>query len=183
MARPHDGQPSRKMAVGYSTLYGDMSGRPRGPGGRSEDARVRGRPPREPAPRRDPRGGLYEAAERGAEARPDGPDTLPPYEVLDGILRLWVEELRSIREIVAAGYDETVVRDVVAASTAASTSASRPARSTHHDQAFGLGRRMRRCPALLRAITPRPIWPARRRELPGWGRGERDRACARCVLE
>ena len=39
-------------------------------------------------------------------------DSLPPYEVLDGILRLYVEEDRSIAEIVRAGHEEAVVRRI-----------------------------------------------------------------------
>jgi NAD+ synthase (glutamine-hydrolysing) len=50
-----------------------------------------------------------------AELKPDqtDQDTLPPYEVLDPILRLYVEEDRSAREIAELGYDEAVVRRVV----------------------------------------------------------------------
>jgi NAD+ synthase (glutamine-hydrolysing) len=40
-------------------------------------------------------------------------DTLPPYEVLDPIIEQYVENDRSVAEIVAAGYDEgTVIRVV-----------------------------------------------------------------------
>jgi NAD+ synthase (glutamine-hydrolysing) len=48
-----------------------------------------------------------------AELKPDqlDQDTLPPYEVLDPILEAYVEEDRSVEEIVAMGYDyATVVR-------------------------------------------------------------------------
>ena len=37
-------------------------------------------------------------------------DTLPPYEILDEILRLYVEENQSARDIVAHGFDEKTVR-------------------------------------------------------------------------
>ena len=40
-------------------------------------------------------------------------DSLPPYPVLDGILRLYVEEGLSTAEIVARGFDEAVVRDII----------------------------------------------------------------------
>jgi len=51
-----------------------------------------------------------------AELRPDQRDdqSLPPYEVLDPILELYVEGDRSPEEIVAAGHDVEVVRRVVA---------------------------------------------------------------------
>jgi NAD+ synthase (glutamine-hydrolysing) len=39
-------------------------------------------------------------------------DSLPPYDTLDAILRLYVEEDRSIAEIVREGHDEAVVRRV-----------------------------------------------------------------------
>jgi NAD+ synthase (glutamine-hydrolysing) len=49
-----------------------------------------------------------------AELRPDqlDSDSLPPYEVLDPILEAYVEEDRTLEEIVAMGYDEAVVRRV-----------------------------------------------------------------------
>lgn len=50
-----------------------------------------------------------------AELRPDqkDEDSLPPYDVLDGILELYVEEGKSRAEIVAAGYDSEIVNDIV----------------------------------------------------------------------
>ena len=40
-------------------------------------------------------------------------DSLPPYEVLDAIVRAYMEEDRSPREIIAAGLPEDAVRRVV----------------------------------------------------------------------
>jgi NAD+ synthase (glutamine-hydrolysing) len=50
-----------------------------------------------------------------AELRPGQLDTdsLPPYDVLDPILEAYVEDDRSIEEIVARGFDEATVRRVV----------------------------------------------------------------------
>jgi NAD+ synthase (glutamine-hydrolysing) len=50
-----------------------------------------------------------------AELRPDqtDQDSLPPYEVLDAILEGYVEEGLSRRDLVARGFAETVVNDVV----------------------------------------------------------------------
>jgi NAD+ synthase (glutamine-hydrolysing) len=50
-----------------------------------------------------------------AELRPDqkDEDSLPPYPVLDEILRLYVEEGKVSDEIVAAGFDEQTVREIV----------------------------------------------------------------------
>lgn len=49
-----------------------------------------------------------------AELRPDQKDTdsLPPYEVLDPILQAYIEEDRTLEEIVARGFDEQTVRRV-----------------------------------------------------------------------
>ena len=50
-----------------------------------------------------------------AELRPDqtDQDTLPPYEVLDPILQAYVEDDRSLEEIVAMGFDRATVRRVI----------------------------------------------------------------------
>ena len=50
-----------------------------------------------------------------AELRPNqkDADTLHPYDVLDPVLRLYVEEDKGIREIVAAGIDEKLAAGVV----------------------------------------------------------------------
>jgi NAD+ synthase (glutamine-hydrolysing) len=50
-----------------------------------------------------------------AELRPDqkDEDSLPAYPVLDGILRLYVEEGLSSAEIIERGYEEPVVRDII----------------------------------------------------------------------
>ncbi len=102
-----------EMATGYSTLYGDMAG------GFAvikdvpkmlvyalcED--VNRRAGREVVPR-----AVIEKPP-SAELRPDqrDDDSLPPYEVLDQILEDYVEEDRSVADLVAAGFDrETVER-------------------------------------------------------------------------
>ncbi|MBI5711697.1 MAG: NAD+ synthase [Candidatus Eisenbacteria bacterium] len=102
-----------EASVGYATLYGDMAGgfavlkdvyktmvyrlaRHRNERGAAIPERTLTRPPT-------------------AELKPDqtDQDTLPPYEVLDPILKLYVEEDRSAAEIVEMGYDEATVRRVV----------------------------------------------------------------------
>jgi NAD+ synthetase len=49
-----------------------------------------------------------------AELRPDqtDQDSLPPYDLLDAILALYVEENLPLREIVSRGYDESLVRRI-----------------------------------------------------------------------
>ena len=102
--------PSNKseLAMGYCTLYGDMVGAlaPISDLYKTEvyelareydmPARVLERPP-------------------SAELRPDqtDQDTLPPYDVLDAILKLHVEERLRPREIVERGYDAETVRKIL----------------------------------------------------------------------
>jgi NAD+ synthase (glutamine-hydrolysing) len=104
-----------EMAVGYSTLYGDSAG------GfavikdvpktlvyelcryRNELARRDGDP--EPIPE-----SVLEKAP-SAELRPDQRDdqSLPPYDVLDPLLELYVEDDATAEEIIALGYDRALV--------------------------------------------------------------------------
>ena len=107
-----------EMAVGYCTLYGDMAG------GLAvisdvfktqiyalarwvnEDARRAGRTP--PIPQSS----IDKAP--SAELRPGqtDQDSLPPYDLLDAILRGYVEEGRSQRDLVAQGFPAAAVKDV-----------------------------------------------------------------------
>ena len=100
-------------AVGYCTLYGDMSGglavisdvpkqlvyalcRHLNQNREIIPARTIDKPP---------------SAELAPNQRDE--DDLPPYPVLDAILAAYLEEHRSIAEIVAMGFAQTVVEDVV----------------------------------------------------------------------
>lgn len=102
-----------EMAVGYSTLYGDMAGgfdvlkdvpktlvfelcRYRNTVGPCIPQRVIDRPP-------------------SAELAPDqkDEDSLPPYDVLDRILELYVEQDWSAQDIIASGMDDEQVRRVL----------------------------------------------------------------------
>ena len=102
-----------EMAVGYCTLYGDMAGgfavikdvyktlvyrlsRYRNTLSPVIPENIIVRPP-------------------SAELKPDqtDQDSLPPYEILDAIVRAYMEEDRSPREIIAAGLPEEAVRRVV----------------------------------------------------------------------
>ncbi len=101
-----------EMSVGYSTLYGDMAGgyapikdvpkllvyrlsRFRNRIAPVIPERVLERPP-------------------SAELAPDqkDADSLPPYEVLDPILQRYIEQDQSIDDIIAAGFDDAVVRRI-----------------------------------------------------------------------
>lgn len=102
-----------EMAVGYSTLYGDMAGgydvlkdvpktmvfrlcEYRNSLGPVIPQRVIDRPP-------------------SAELSPDqkDEDSLPPYPILDEILRLYVEQDQSASEIMAAGFERELVIKVL----------------------------------------------------------------------
>jgi NAD+ synthase (glutamine-hydrolysing) len=99
-----------ELSVGYCTIYGDMAG---GLGVISDV----------------PKTTIYEFARwinrkgeiiptstiekaPSAELKPNqkDQDTLPPYEILDQILQLYIEENLSARDIIARGFDEKTVR-------------------------------------------------------------------------
>ncbi len=102
-----------EMAVGYATLYGDMAGGfaaikdvPKTLVYRLAEYRNKIKPV---IPRR-----VFERPP-SAELAPDQKDTdsLPPYSVLDPILERYVELDQSAEDIIAAGFDKTVVRRVL----------------------------------------------------------------------
>jgi NAD+ synthase (glutamine-hydrolysing) len=110
-----------ELAVGYCTLYGDMAG------GLAVISDVPKTMVYEVArwinsdysARGGQSGGGREIIPRStiekppsAELKPNqtDQDTLPPYEVLDEILRLYVEENLSARDIITHGFDEKTVR-------------------------------------------------------------------------
>jgi NAD+ synthetase len=80
-----------------------------------------------------------------AELKPDqkDQDTLPPYEILDEILRLYVEDNLSARDIIGRAFDEKTVRWVqrrVDLNEYKREQAAPGLKVT--SRAFGLGRRM-----------------------------------------
>jgi NAD+ synthase (glutamine-hydrolysing) len=103
-----------EMATGYSTLYGDMAG------GFSVLKDVPKTLVYELSAWRNAYG-LAAIPDRvftkppSAELRPGqtDQDELPPYETLDPILQSYVEDERSVGEIIKMGFDEETVRKVV----------------------------------------------------------------------
>jgi NAD+ synthase (glutamine-hydrolysing) len=102
-----------EMAVGYCTLYGDMNGGlaviadlPKTMVYRVARWRNRLKPD-------IPEASLTKAP--SAELRPGqtDQDSLPPYDLLDRILELHIEQNKSADEIVALGFEETIVRRVL----------------------------------------------------------------------
>ena len=132
-----------ELSVGYCTIYGDMAG------GLAVISDV-------------PKTMIYELARwmnrekeiiprstidkpPSAELKPNqkDQDTLPPYEILDEILRLYVEENLSARDIIGRGFDEKTVRWVqrrVDLNEYKREQAAPGLKVT--SRAFGLGRRM-----------------------------------------
>ena len=80
-----------------------------------------------------------------AELRPDqtDQDTLPPYEVLDEILRLYVEENLGAEELIRKGFDEETVRWVTRRVDLNEYKREQAAPGLKvTGRAFGIGRRM-----------------------------------------
>jgi NAD+ synthase (glutamine-hydrolysing) len=132
-----------ELSVGYCTLYGDMSG------GLAVISDV-------------PKTLVYEVGRElnrrrhaipesvfskapSAELRPNqtDQDTLPPYDLLDRVLKLYVEERRPLCEILAMGLPEAIVRDTVRRVDANEYKRKQAAPGLRvTSKAFGLGWRM-----------------------------------------
>jgi NAD+ synthase (glutamine-hydrolysing) len=102
-----------ELAVGYCTLYGDMTG------GLAVISDI-------------PKTTVYDLARfinqekeyipqriidkpPSAELKPDqsDQDDLPPYEVLDAILKGYIEDFKSANELIEMGFDPGIVEDVI----------------------------------------------------------------------
>src|SRR5881409_2903766 len=126
-----------ELSVGYCTIYGDMAGglavisdvpktmvyelarwinsdyarraievnRPY-----PSDSTGRGGSPEPPAVEIIPKSTIEKAPSAELKPNQKDQDTLPPYEILDQILQLYVEENLSARDIIARGFDERTVR-------------------------------------------------------------------------
>ena len=102
-----------EMSVGYCTLYGDMNG------GLAVIADLPKMMVYRVSRWRNQRGAAIPESTitkaPSAELRPNqtDQDSLPPYEILDEILELHVEQSMSAEEIAARGYDCETVRRVL----------------------------------------------------------------------
>jgi len=142
-----------ELAVGYCTLYGDMCG------GLAAISDV-------------PKTMVYELARHinaereiiplrtiekvpSAELRPNqtDQDTLPPYDILDAILKLYVEENLGIAEISSRGFDPATVRWVARKVDFNEYKREQaPPGLKVTSRAFGMGRRM----PIAQRLTPPP---------------------------
>jgi NAD+ synthetase len=102
-----------EMAVGYSTLYGDMAGGFAVIKDLTKTLVWRLSRYRNTVSAVIPENIITRAP--SAELRPNqtDQDSLPPYDVLDGIVEAYMEQNRAPREIVAAGFAAADVRRVV----------------------------------------------------------------------
>jgi len=102
-----------EMAVGYATLYGDMAGGFNALKDVPKTLVYRLAEYRNTLSQVIPQRVIHRAP--SAELAPDqkDSDTLPDYGELDGILELYVEQDKSIAEIVSEGFDRTVVERVI----------------------------------------------------------------------
>lgn len=135
-----------EMSVGYATLYGDMNG---GLAVLSDVYKTR----------------VYELAAYinalngreiipqstitkppSAELRPDqkDEDSLPPYDILDDVLKLYIEDLLDIDQIVLkTGYDRSLVKRIVTMVDRTEYKRKQaPPGLRVSDKAFGIGRRV-----------------------------------------
>src|SRR5436190_19581749 len=132
-----------EMAVGYCTLYGDMAGGLAllGDVYKTMIYRVAAWLNRE----REviPQASITKPP--SAELRPNqtDQDTLPPYEILDGILKLYIEEWKEVDEIAAAGYDRALVEKILRAVDTNEFKRRQAAPTIRvSSKAFGSGRQM-----------------------------------------
>jgi NAD+ synthetase len=80
-----------------------------------------------------------------AELRPNqtDQDTLPPYDVLDEILKLYIEEWKELDEIVAAGFERPLVARILKLVDTAEFKRRQAAPTIRvSEKAFGSGRDM-----------------------------------------
>lgn len=107
-----------EIAVGYSTLYGDMAGGFDVLKDVSKTLVYRLSRYRNTHYENTPREVIPQAVidrPPSAELAPDqeDQDSLPPYDILDKVLELYIEKDFSAAAIVAAGFDEAMVRKVL----------------------------------------------------------------------
>ena len=132
-----------ELAVGYCTLYGDMAGGLALLGDVYKTTVYKVASWINRKREITPRSSITKAP--SAELRPNqtDQDTLPPYEVLDGILRLYVEEWCEVDEIVAKGYERPLVENILRAVDTNEFKRRQAAPTIRvSEKAFGSGRQM-----------------------------------------
>jgi NAD+ synthetase len=103
-----------ELAVGYCTLYGDMSG---GLAVLADLPKTLVYRLAEHINRNGeliPRASIEKAPSAELRENQTDQDSLPPYEILDGILERYIERAMTADEIVADGFSAELVRDILA---------------------------------------------------------------------
>ncbi len=138
-----------ELATGYCTLYGDMNGSlaPIADLYKTEVYALAAHINRSAAAqgREEPIPDTIIAKAPSAELRHNqkDQDTLPEYPVLDGILRLYIEENRTMDEIIDAGFDRATVRKTLEMTAKAEYKRRQAAPAIKvSKRAFGVGRRL-----------------------------------------
>ncbi len=138
-----------EVATGYCTLYGDMNGSlaPIADLYKTEvyglaaylNARAAAKGEVEPVPETI----ISKAPSAELRLNQKDQDTLPEYAILDGILRLYIEENKIMDDIVAAGFDRSTVRRTLEMTAKAEYKRRQAAPAIKvSKRAFGVGRRL-----------------------------------------
>ncbi len=144
-----------ELAVGYCTLYGDMCGAiaPIGDLLKTEVFAL--------CERIYAREGILPRAildkPPSAELRPNqlDQDSLPPYELLDAILELFIEENLSASDIIARGYNEVLVKRILTMTVRAEYKRRQAAPVVKvSSRAFGMGRRLPIARSVYETLSP-----------------------------
>ena len=132
-----------ELAVGYCTLYGDMAG---GLAILSDVPKTQVYALAHHINREReiiPRSSIEKPPSAELKPNQTDQDTLPPYDLLDEILRLYIEENLTARDIVARGFDEKTVRWVARKVDLNEYKREQAAPGLKvTSRAFGIGRRM-----------------------------------------
>ena len=132
-----------ELAVGYCTLYGDMAG---GYAVLSDVLKTKVYALANYCNRNGiviPQNSIDKPP--SAELKPEQTDqeSLPPYDVLDGILQAYVEDNKELEEIVSMGFERSLVLDVIRKVDRAEFKRKQAAPGVRITRkAFGTGRQM-----------------------------------------
>lgn len=134
-----------ELSVGYCTLYGDMTGglAPLGDVLKTQVYELAEHMNRTAGRERIPRNTITKPPSAELKPGQTDQDKLPAYDVLDAILRAYIEEDATADQIIASGRDEATVRQVVRMVDLAEYKRQQAAPVLKvSSRAFGIGRRV-----------------------------------------